>query len=219
MKPPCSVDELELRATALAGRTIAELASRYGVAIPANPQRTKGLVGQLAELALGATAASRPEPDFTHLGVELKTVPINSAGKPAESTYVCVAPLRPPAGARFEQSPLAAKLAHVLWLPIESSSEVPLDQRRFGLARLWQPTVADWLLLKTDWEELTEQISLGQVQSITARHGVVLQLRPKGRNSRDLVAAMGPEGNLIQTNPRGFYLRAHFTSDVLSRPL
>ena len=219
MRPPSSVDELEVRATNLAGLTIAELAGHYGVPIPTNPRRTKGLVGQLAELALGATAASRPEPDFNHLGVELKTVPINAAGKPAESTYVCVAPLRPPAGARFERSPLAAKLAHVLWLPIESSSEIPLDQRRFGLARLWQPTADDWSLLKTDWEELTEQISLGQVQSITARHGVVLQLRPKGRNSRDLVAAMGPDGSLIQTNPRGFYLRAHFTSDILSRPL
>jgi DNA mismatch repair protein MutH len=218
MNPPGSIDELQTRAEALAGRTIAELARHHGMAVSGNPRRTKGLVGQLAELALGATAASRPEPDFNHLGVELKTVPINAAGNPAESTYVCVAPMRPAAGNRFEQSPVAAKLAHVLWLPIESSSQVPLEQRRFGLARLWRPSAADWARLKTDWEELTEQISLGQVQSITARHGVVLQLRPKGRNSRDLVAAMGPQGNLIQTNPRGFYLRAHFTSEVLSRP-
>jgi len=219
MNPPRSIDELETRATALAGRTITELAGQYGLAVPANPRRTKGLVGQLAELALGATAGSRPEPDFNHLGVELKTVPINASGSPAESTYVCVAPLHPRAGTCFEQSPLAAKLAHVLWLPIESSSQVPLEHRRFGFARLWQPTPSDWALLKMDWEELTEQVSLGYVQSITARHGVVLQLRPKGRNSRDLVAAMGPEGRLIQTNPRGFYLRARFTADILSRSL
>ncbi len=218
MTPPRSLTELENRAANLAGRTIAEVAADHGVAVPANPKRTKGLAGQLAELALGASAASRPEPDFTHLGVELKTVPINVAGKPAESTYVCVATLRPQAGMRFEHSPVAAKLAHVLWLPVEASSAVPLPHRRFGLARLWQPTADDWARLKADWDELTEWISLGRVQSITARHGIVLQLRPKGRSARDLVAAIGPDGSFIQTNPRGFYLRASFTAEILSRP-
>ncbi|MDI8106950.1 hypothetical protein MJN85_30220, partial [Salmonella enterica subsp. enterica serovar Anatum] len=36
--------------------------------------------------------------------------------------------------------------------------------------------------LRLDWEELMDMIVLGQVERITARHGEVLQLRPKAAN-------------------------------------
>lgn len=48
-----------------------------------------------------------------------------------------------------------------------------------------------------DWEELMDLIVLGQVERITARHGEVLQLRPKAANSKALTEAVGARGEPI----------------------
>lgn len=91
--PPESLDELMQRAQEMAGLTLGQLAELHHVAVPSNLKRDKGWIGQLIELELGATAGSKPEQDFLHLGVELKTIPVDESGKPLETTYVTVAPL------------------------------------------------------------------------------------------------------------------------------
>ena len=68
-----------------------------------------------------------------------------------------------------------------------------------------------------DWEELMDLIVLGQVERITARHGEVLQLRPKAANSKALTEAIGAHGEPIMTLPRGFYLKKNFTAALLAR--
>ena len=55
-----------------------------------------------------------------------------------------------------------------------------------------------------DWEELMDLIVLGEVERITARHGEVLQLRPKAANSKALTEAIGARGETILTLPMGF---------------
>jgi len=60
-------------------------------------------------------------------------------------------------------------------------------------------------------------IVLGHVERITARHGEVLQLRPKAANSRALTEAIGLDGAPILTLPRGFYLKKNFTAALLDR--
>jgi len=60
-------------------------------------------------------------------------------------------------------------------------------------------------------------ISLGKIDSITARHGQYLQLRPKAANGQALTTAIGRAGQLIQTRPRGFYLRKEFTKMLLKQ--
>ncbi|MFB0975307.1 MAG: DNA mismatch repair protein MutH, partial [Tolumonas sp.] len=42
-----------------------------------------------------------------------------------------------------------------------------------------------------------------------------LQLRPKAASGRSLTLAIGKDGTLIQTRPRGFYLRSTFTRQLL----
>ena len=91
--PPKNIEELLDRCTLIAGLTLGQLAEQCQLQLPANLQREKGSVGQLLELVLGASSGSKAEPDFPHLGVELKTLPVDRFGKPLESTYVCVAPL------------------------------------------------------------------------------------------------------------------------------
>jgi DNA mismatch repair protein MutH len=202
------------RAHRLAGRTLGDIAAGLGVTVPADLRRHKGWVGQLLEQALGASAGSLAAPDFEAIGVELKTLPVDGRGLPRESTYVCTVPLET-AGEDWEHSWLRRKLARVLWLPVQADKNIPLAERHVGSALLWSPSAAEEALLRRDWEELNERILLGELEQISARHGEVLQIRPKAANSRALRHTVGLDGERVLTNPRGYYLRAAFTAAIL----
>ncbi|MCC5880666.1 MAG: DNA mismatch repair endonuclease MutH [Idiomarina sp.] len=217
--PPASTAELLHRARALAGMPLGWLAENAGWVTPLNLVRAKGWSGQLIELYLGASAGSKPEQDFPELGIELKTIPLTPEGKPLETTFVCVTPLTGLNGISWEQSNVRNKLRQVLWVPLDGRREIPPAERCLGMPVLWTPTAAQDALLKADWEEITEMIVMGQVQSITARHGQALQLRPKAANSKALTAAIGPNGERIETLPRGYYLKTSFTQALLQDAL
>lgn len=101
--PPENERQLFERAQALAGASFGELAARAQLPIPKDLKRDKGWVGMLLELYLGAMAGSKPEQDFPELGIELKTIPVDAAGKPLETTFVCVAPLTGNSGVTGQQ--------------------------------------------------------------------------------------------------------------------
>ena len=207
---------MQQRVDSIAGMTLGDLALEMGFRTPENLLREKGWVGQLLEQALGASAGSLPEPDFPHLGVELKTLPISYKGTPLETTFVSVAPLLDVTGLQFEQSTVYKKLKHVLWLPILAERDIELVDRVIGSGFLWQPNASQWQALRTDWEELIDMIALGQVEQINGHYGEVMQLRPKAANSRVKTDAIGANGQRIQTLPRGFYLKTHFTKQILA---
>ncbi|MCG9753812.1 DNA mismatch repair endonuclease MutH [Shewanella insulae] len=217
--PPESIDELMHRAQEMAGLNLGQLAEIHNVAVPNNLKRDKGWIGQLIELELGATAGSKPEQDFLHLGVELKTIPVDESGKPLETTYVTVAPLMNINGLRWQESLVYHKLQRVLWIPVEGIRQKPIGERRIGSPILWTPSESEMAQIRQDWEEIMELIALGKVEQITARHGEVLQLRPKGANSRALTQSIAQDGQVKLTNPRGFYLKIPFTQQILSRYL
>ncbi|MCG9729933.1 DNA mismatch repair endonuclease MutH [Shewanella sp. Isolate13] len=216
---PNSIEELMLRAESMAGLTLGQLANYHEIQIPNDLKRHKGWVGQLIELELGALAGSKPEQDFAHLGIELKTIPVSGLGKVLETTYVTAAPLTNIQGLTWEESVVCHKLQQVLWIPVQGDRNIPLAQRQIGSPILWQPSPEESALLKQDWEEIMEFISMGQVDKVTARHGEVLQLRPKAANSQVLTDSIGRDGELTQTNPRGFYLKTQFTQRILSQLL
>ncbi|BDM63611.1 DNA mismatch repair protein MutH [Shewanella sp. NFH-SH190041] len=217
ISPPASLEELMQRVDAIAGVTLGQLAQSHQLSVPKDLRRDKGWIGQLLELELGATAGSRPEQDFLHLGVELKTIPIDSRGKPLETTYVCVTPLTNIQGMQWQQSLVYHKLQRVLWIPVQGERHIPIAQRCIGTGILWQPDAQELSLLQQDWEELMEMIATGQVDKITARHGEVLQLRPKAANSRVLTECIAADGSIRLTNPRGFYLKTQFTAAILAK--
>lgn len=214
---PDSEAQLLTQAQRLAGFTLGELAALAGLPVPDDLKRDKGWTGVLLELWLGASAGSKPEQDFAALGVELKTIPVDSAGRPLETTFVCVAPLTGNSGVVWETSHVRHKLRRVLWIPVEGSRDIPVAQRRVGTPLLWSPSAEEEHQLRMDWEELMDLIVLGRVESITARHGEVLQLRPKAANSKALTDAIGAHGQPILTLPRGFYLKKNFTAALLAR--
>ena len=212
---PQTLEQLLSQAQSIAGLTFGELADELHIPVPPDLKRDKGWVGMLLERALGATAGSKAEQDFSHLGVELKTLPINAEGYPLETTFVSLAPLVQNSGVKWENSHVRHKLSCVLWMPIEGSRHIPLRERHIGAPILWKPTAEQERQLKQDWEELMDLIVLGKLDQITARIGEVMQLRPKGANSRAVTKGIGKNGEIINTLPLGFYLRKEFTDQIL----
>ena len=213
---PQTLEQLLSQAQSIAGLTFGELADELHIPVPPDLKRDKGWVGMLLERALGATAGSKAEQDFSHLGVELKTLPINAEGYPLETTFVSLAPLVQNSGVKWENSHVRYKLSCVLWMPIEGSRHIPLGERHIGAPILWKPTAEQERQLKQDWEELMDLIVLGKLDQITARIGEVMQLRPKGANSRSITKGIGRNGEVIETLPLGFYLRKAFTAGILN---
>jgi DNA mismatch repair protein MutH len=212
-QPPRSEAELLDRAEAIAGYTLGELAARLWVGVPDDLRRSKGWAGALLERALGATAASRAEPDFPGLGVELKSVPVDARGQPTESTYVCTAPLDPVALGTWEASWVRKKLQRVLWIPVTAGG--PLAGRAVGAPIVWSPTPADEATLRADWTDIADLVASGELWQLDARRGVVLQVRPKAQHASDGTWALDEDLGWVRDTPRGFYLRRTFTAGVL----
>ncbi len=217
MTAPETEAELLARAHAIGGRTVIELAAMLEVPLPPSPKRAKGFVGLLVERALGGEAGSRGVPDFEHLGVELKTLPVDARGRVRESTFVCTAPLAGADASEWESSRVREKLARVLWVVMEADPRIPPGRRRVGAAFLWSPDASDEALLRADFHDLVGPVGAGDVETIDARRGKVLQLRPKAANAAVRARAFDAEGAPVLAPPRGFYLRARFTQAILAR--
>lgn len=209
--------QLLIKCNNIAGITIEELAKLLNIMPPSSLNNHKGWIGQLLELYLNATGGNLPTTDFPHLGIELKTIPINPKTlQPLESTFVCSARFNQPVTS-WEQSLVKLKLSNVLWIPIESTSQLSLIKRRIGIAFLWQPTINQIQILQQDWQELTEMLQLGKINLLSAKYGQYLQIRPKAANCKNNLANyITNDGIAIKTVQRGFYLRAKFTKTILA---
>jgi DNA mismatch repair protein MutH len=203
------------RAHKLAGISLGDVADSHGLCLPPNLRRHKGAVGDLLESVLGATARSRPVPDFEALGIELKTVPIDRQDRACESTHVCTIPLNDLIGQRWITSTVRRKLERVLWIPVVGDRSVALRNRRIGTPCMWSPSSEEEEILRGDWEEHMELIATGRLHELDARSGTYLQVRPKAPNRDALIASSDENGAPGATLPRGFYLRPFFTTRIL----
>jgi len=215
--PPRSEAELFQRADALAGRALGWVAAQHHMSVPPDLRRAKGWVGQVLETALGATSGSNAQCDFPHLGVELKTLPVDPRGKPSQSTFVCTAPLDAAGVSRWEDCWLRQKLSRVMFVPIVGDG--PPGERLIGSPVLWTPSEEEEAQLRADWEELTELAAMGHLWQITGKRGKVLQLRPKGADGDARTWHVDDEGRWVAATPRAFYMRARFTGAILARAL
>lgn len=209
MIPPRDEAELLERARALEGATLDELAQRaLRVGL-----RSKGKAGTLVEAALGATGGSAATWDFPALKVELKTIPLDAKGRPKESTYVCTFAIADADAAVWEGSWAQQKLARVLWVPLHDVGD---GGRKVGRAKLWSPSEEEAATLRADFDEIVGRIGALGIESVSAHVGVALQLRPKAANGSVKTVVRSAEGDLLETVPRGFYLRPSFTGALLN---
>lgn len=208
--------ELLERCQLIEGLSFLQLATLLEITIPHESSKRKGWTGLAIELALGTTAGTQSLPDFTHLGIELKTIPLNHRGKPSESTFITSIPLLTIHQQQWETSQCYSKLKRVLWIPIEGDKAIPFEQRRIGRGFLWSPNQEEESILASDWQELSFMLSSGRLEEINATMGQYLQVRPKAANAKSLCYGFDEDGNKVLTLPRGFYLRSSFTARLIS---
>jgi DNA mismatch repair protein MutH len=213
LPPPQNLDQLLGRARGLEGRSLSEIAQVLRWPVPLESRRAKGWAGQLIEAALGAPGGGQPAPDFEALGVELKTLPLDRSGRPRESTWVCTAPLDGRLEGSWAESRVRHKLAQVLWIPLLTAQQP--GEALVGPCLYWRPSAEEEALLRADWEELAEVVARGELWLLKASLGRVLQLRPKAADAEERVPFLDEEGQERSTVPRGFYLRAGFTAELL----
>ncbi|MBA2648493.1 MAG: DNA mismatch repair endonuclease MutH [Legionella sp.] len=213
---PKTKAELIQRCLQMEGYSFAQLSQAIGVLIPAESNQRKGWVGQAIERFLGADASNQAKPDFQFLNIELKTIPLGQAGRPAESTFITSIPLLTIHQETWKSSQCYSKLKQILWIPVEGDRDIPYQHRRIGRGLLWSPSASQESVLEEDWNYLTLLISTGQLESLDARTGEYLQVRPKAANGKALCYGFDIQGNKIKTLPRGFYLRSNFTAQIIS---
>lgn len=211
---PKNLQELELRCQQIANKTIGNLAADLQLIVPAELNHAKGWIGQLLEMTLGASANNQAVPDFPGLGIELKTIPISASFKPLETTYVCTMQTNETA-LQWHDSWVYRKLSHVLWVPIISTANTPIQDRVVCTPILWRMDPQTEDILRTDWEELMEMLQLGHAKSLSASFGTYLHIRPKAANSRVLIDYVNYDGSNTKIVPKGFYLRTEFTKKIL----
>ena len=221
------LDRLVRHARALVGVSLADLADGLGLPVPIGNLRTKGWSGQIIERELGAGDGGERGPDFSELGVELKTVPVTAALVPLESTAVCQIDPIAIAAESWVTSYVRRKLDQVLFVALEVPGQgAPggktvgavgaVGDRRVRAVVLWSPSAAEEATLAADFELFVARFfRTGQAASITGHHGQALQVRPKGRNAADLRRAYGPDGREIRVGKCGFYLRPSFVGRIL----
>ncbi|MDY6322625.1 MAG: DNA mismatch repair protein MutH [Succinivibrio sp.] len=214
--PPANFSELTANLEQICGRTIADLASAAHVPLPVSPLHGKGFQGELIERLLGASARGLPIPDFPNLGCELKTVPAGEDLRPLESTFFCTAPLERPQERSFEKSILFHKISRVLFVVLVAPRNFGYEQRYVAGYRFWKPDPQTLMQIRADFEELMEMVATGRVDEITARLGMIMQLRPKAADGKALTACPGPDGSVIMTRPRGFYMRRGFMEKLFA---
>lgn len=221
-------------AEALIGARLSDIAEGLGLPVPAGTVRSKGWTGQIIELELaGAEESSRARPtgagpDFPELGLELKTVPVDHALVPRESTAVCV--IDPIAITRetWGTSAVRTKLRRVLWVAVEVPPPAPrmtgraapasVGDRIVRAARLWSPSPAEDEVLRRDFEELAGYFRAGEARALTGSIGRALHVRPKGRDRDDTRTAYDADGRRVLVGRSGFYLRPRFVHDILRQP-
>jgi len=213
---PNSEKELLNRAIKLSGWQLQDLANLCQVILPKQLNHAKGLVGQLLEKVLGATSGNLSQPDFNHLGIELKTLPINQHGLPQETTYICTVSI-PFLEKSWHGSRAYNKLSRILWIPYQACPSIPIENRRLGYPYIWSPSQEIERILKQDWLELTEKIKLGQFETLSSHLGQLMQVRPKAANSKTLIQVINSCGENISIVPKGFYLRTKLTSYILKQ--
>lgn len=213
--PPKDFETLIERLNNIVGKKLDELSKQACVNLPNDPVHAKGFVGELVELLLGASAESLPIPDFPELGLELKTLPLDENFKPLESTFICYAPLTDVRNVRFEETALYKKITRMLFVFTIAPRDLPMNERTIAGYSFWNPNAEQLATIKNDYNELMELVSLGRINEINAKLGTIIQMRPKAANGKVLTDCIGPDGTIIKTRPRGFYMRRIFTTELI----
>ena len=83
-------------------------------------------------------------------------------------------------------------------------------------ASIWVPAEFEHLIEESLGSDALRGLVI-EADAISAHQGEVLQVRPKARDAKALRLSPDPDGGASMMLPRGFYLRASFTKEIVAR--
>ncbi len=220
-KTPTNIQELFMIADQIAGENIECLIdAQHSQSQHLSYQpKHKGWQGEVIEKALRIDNPSQSGPDFLHLGVEVKSIPIREDGLIFESTYICRVPQVDFGSYQWVESRAWSKMKRILWVPVLRKESSPSLKDRIGYPFLWCPTPEQESILREDWESHINALYHGVRDALSATRGTWLQVRPKGRKASDQVEIVLANGNAQSVQSAGFYLRPSLTKTLVTQSL
>lgn len=194
------------RFTPYVGNTVQEIADTFGLEKMSSNQ--KGFHRQLATKMLSDGGHSVPE--LHKAGVEMKTIRLNSRGKPKESMSFPGFKFMEIIHENWEQSSFFEKLEQkflfIVFQPDTSGVE------RFSRAVLWNMPYEDRLEAQRVWEDTKSRVSEDATNLPKASESKVAHVRPKGKNGSDKIPT--PQGGMHLK--QAFWLNSAYIASIVN---
>ena len=141
-------------------RELQEVASDYAIG-------NKGEVGDRIERAFGLARGGHGA-DFPVAGIELKSTELTkrAAGWSVRwRTSVGMINIKNLPKETWDAATIRKKLSKILFIFYKRGKGQVPDQYLIDLKHLWEPSTADWVLIKADWEQIRQRVINGERQS------------------------------------------------------
>lgn len=214
---PKTIAELIENCNKIAGKSVSELAQIHNVELIDSLTTNRGWLGNLIEISLGAYAGSKPTQDFMNLGVELKTLAINENGRAVSDIFISSLPLNSFMLQDWANSHLFYKLQHILFIPVESNSNVELKDRKIGNGKFWKPNDEQLKVLQDDFKQVMELLTTQEFAMLTNNLGTALTVKVKALNSKQTNNIQDLDGFNQNLAPLSFYIKRSFVQQIVEQ--
>lgn len=207
------------RISAVQGVPFAELARAHGIEWSTIPSKNKSLAGDIAQVAMGVPRNSRPEPDLSYLGLELKTIPLGEDLRMLERTKLRSLNFQDTYDRVFEGSDIEHKLRSIIFAPIVKYDVEKPEHWYIRSPFIWMPSAEVYRQLKADYDQIRSMIQAGTPQALSSKRppagqGMLMIASTSGRDREDLTSYVH-EAREIRTKRRAWMLRKEFTQRVV----
>lgn len=177
-----------------------------------NNKSNKGGIGRLVEeLFFGYKPNSNPAADFETAGVELKVTPLkrlkNGTITTKERLVLSMIDYQKVALETWDTNSLVQKIRHLLLMFYLHEDKKNCLEYIFELVALWQPSAADWAVIKKDWNTIRDKIRAGRAHELSEGDTAFLGACTK---SSDATKRRQQYGTNIQAKPRAFSFKSSY---------
>jgi DNA mismatch repair protein MutH len=200
-----------------------QVAKLYGVKWEGDPAHNKGHAGRLVHLLTGDDSKNAPAADLSNLGIEVKSIPVDSRDRVLEPTKVGSIDFERLWRESWWESEAFQKLRAVLFVPVVKSDQSRPDLWYIRRPFLWLPSEAVLAHLKDDYDSLRGLVREGKSDEISSAYppegqGDYLHPKPShGKKDKYKVYSLG--GKDIELERRAWMLREKFTQPIVSANL
>lgn len=206
-----SLSDILLKCNMITYKTIGEIL-HYSNKISHSPL-SKGYIGYIVENFFCTSSSNKAKNDFSHLDIELKTLPLNIKNEPLNSVFICS--FSPDIKyLKWKQSVLYNKIKHILWVPYYKFPDNNLFEYKFLKPFFYKINKHHEIIIKNDWYNLLTLFYKGNFNTLN-KFGKYLQIASHSRFNNDLIEVFDSNGNKKTITRMSFYLNKNFIKELI----